>query len=42
MNASIQQSGKNKVESILSVAGAALGVASSAAVAYDAIKKSMA
>lgn len=41
MNASIQQSGKNKVESILSVAGAALGVASSAAVAYDAIKKSM-
>lgn len=39
MNASIQQSGKSKVEGILSTAGAALAVVSSAAITYDAIMK---
>lgn len=39
MNAKMQQSGKGKVESILSTAGSALAVASSAAVLYEAVKK---
>ena len=39
MNAQNQQSGKGKVENILSVAGGALAVASSAAILYDTIKK---
>lgn len=39
MNAKQQQSGRSKVEGILSTAGTALAVASSAAVLYDAIKK---
>ena len=39
MNAKNQQSGRGKVEGILSVAGGALAVASSAAILYDTIKK---
>lgn len=39
MNASSQQSGKNKVESILSTAGATLGLLSSAAIMVDVIRK---
>lgn len=39
MNAQNQQSGRGKVENILSVAGGTLAVASSAAILYDTIKK---
>ena len=39
MNAKNVQSGKGNVESILSIAGGALAVASSAAILYDTIKK---
>lgn len=39
INAKQQQSGRGKVESILSTAGSALGVASSAALLYQTIKK---
>lgn len=39
MNAKQQQSGRSSVESILSTAGTAIALASSAAVLYDAIKK---
>ena len=39
MNAQMQQSGKGKVENILSTAGSALAVASSAAVLYKAVRK---
>lgn len=39
MNAKNLQSGKGKVENILSIAGGALAVASSAAILYDTIKK---
>ena len=39
INAKQQQSGRSSVESILTTAGSALAVASSAAVLYDAIKK---
>ena len=39
MNATTQQSGKSKVEGILSTAGAALAVVSSAAITYDAIRR---
>ena len=39
MNAKNLQSGKGKVENILSIAGGALVVASSAAMLYDTVKK---
>lgn len=39
MNAKQQQSGRSKVESMLSIAGGTLAVASSAAVLYDTVKK---
>ena len=39
MNAKNVQSGKGNVESILSIAGGALAVASSATILYDTIKK---
>ena len=39
MNAKNIQSGKGKVENILSIAGGALAVASSAAILYDIVKK---
>ena len=39
INAKQQQSGRSKVEGILSTAGATLAVASSAAILYDTIKK---
>ena len=39
INAKQQQSGRGKVENILSTAGSALGVASSAALLYQTIKK---
>ena len=39
MNAKQQQSGRSKVESILTTAGSALAVVSSAAILYDTIKK---
>lgn len=39
MNARQQQSGRSKVEGILSTAGSALGVAASAAALYTAMKK---
>ena len=39
MNAQMQQSGRGKVENILSTAGSALAVASSAAILYEAVKK---
>ena len=39
INAKNQQSGRSKVEGILSTAGAALAVASSAAMLYDVIRK---
>ena len=39
MNAKNLQSGKGKVENILSIAGGALAVASSAAILYDTVKK---
>ena len=39
MNARQQQSGRSKVEGILSIAGSTLAVASSAAVLYDVVKK---
>lgn len=39
MNAKQQQSGREKVDRILTTAGSALAVASSAAVLYEAIKK---
>lgn len=39
INAKQQQSGRSKVEGILSTAGSALAVAASAAALYDAVKK---
>ena len=39
VNAKTQQSGKSKVEGILSIAGGVLATASSAAILYDTIKK---
>lgn len=39
INAQQQQSGRSKVESILSTTGSALAVASSAAILYETIKK---
>ena len=39
INAKQQQSGRSKVESILSVAGGTLAVASSAAILYDTVRK---
>lgn len=39
VNASAQQSGKNKVEGILTIAGGVLAAASSAAILYETIKK---
>lgn len=39
MNAKNQQSGRSKVEGVLSTAGSALAVVSSAAVLYDTVKK---
>lgn len=39
INATTQQSGKGKVDSILATTGAALAVATSASVLYDVIKK---
>lgn len=39
INAKQQQSGRSKVETVLSVAGGTLAVASSAAVLYDTIRK---
>lgn len=39
MNAKSVQSGKGKVENILSIVGGTLAVASSAAILYDTIKK---
>ena len=39
MNAKNIQSGKGKVENILSIAGGALAAASSAAILYDTVKK---
>lgn len=39
VNATTQQSGRNKVDAILSTAGSLLAVASSAAVLYDTVKK---
>lgn len=39
LNAATQQAGRGKVDSILSTAGSALAVASSAAVMFEALKK---
>lgn len=39
MNAKNMQYGKGKVENVLSIAGGALAVASSAAILYDTVKK---
>ena len=39
LNAATQQAGRGKVDSILSTAGSALAVASSAAVMFEAIRK---
>jgi len=39
MNARNQQSGRDKIENILAIAGGTLAVASSAAILYDTVKK---